>query len=49
MNLSRMKTPMFFCNSTTTVIDKLMGKVDGEPYRGKPDVRFDEGTKGRNV
>jgi hypothetical protein len=26
-----------------------MGKVIGEPYRGKPDVRFDEGTKGRKV
>jgi hypothetical protein len=26
-----------------------MGKVVGEPYRGKPDVRFDEGTKGRKV
>jgi hypothetical protein len=26
-----------------------MGKVVGEPYRGKPDVRFDEGTKGRMV
>jgi hypothetical protein len=24
-----------------------MGKVVGEPYRGKPDVRFDEGTNGR--
>jgi len=23
-----------------------MGKVVGEPYRGKPDIRFDEGTKG---
>jgi hypothetical protein len=23
-----------------------MGKVVGEPYRGKPDVRFDEGTEG---
>jgi hypothetical protein len=22
-----------------------MGKVVGEPYRGKPDVRFDEGAK----
>ncbi len=37
------------CNSTTTVTDKHMGKVVGEPYRGKPDVRFDEGTKGRKV
>jgi hypothetical protein len=26
-----------------------MGKVVGEPYRGKLDVRFDEGTKGRKV
>jgi hypothetical protein len=26
-----------------------MGKVVGEPYRGKPDVRFDEGAKGRKV
>jgi len=24
-----------------------MGKVVGEPYRGEPDVRFDEGTKGK--
>jgi hypothetical protein len=23
-----------------------MGKVVGEPYRGKPDVRFDEGAEG---
>ena len=30
--------------STTTVTDKCMGKVVGEPYRGKPDVRFDEGA-----
>jgi hypothetical protein len=30
------------------VTDKPMGKVAGEPYRGKPDVRFDEGTKGRH-
>jgi hypothetical protein len=22
------------------------GKVVGKPYRGKPDVRFDEGAKG---
>ena len=29
--------------------DKPMGKVVGEPYRGKPDVRSDEGTKGRKV
>jgi predicted fused transcriptional regulator/phosphomethylpyrimidine kinase len=26
-----------------------MGKVVGEPYRGKPDVRFDEGAKGKEV
>ena len=30
--------------STTTVTDKCTGKVVGEPYRGKPDVRFDEGA-----
>jgi hypothetical protein len=24
--------------------DKLMEKVVGEPYWGKPDVRFDEGA-----
>jgi hypothetical protein len=24
-----------------------MGKIVGEPYRGKPDVRFDEGAKGK--
>jgi len=24
-----------------------MGKVVGEPYRGKPDVRFDEGAEGK--
>ena len=35
------------CTSTTTVTDKPMGKVVGEPYRGEPDVRFDEGTKGK--
>jgi hypothetical protein len=35
------------CASTTTVTDKPMGKVVGEPYRGKPDLRFDEGTKGK--
>jgi hypothetical protein len=27
-----------------TVADTCTGKVVGEPYRGKPDVRFDEGT-----
>ena len=26
--------------STTKVTDKPMGKVVGEPYRGKPDVRL---------
>jgi hypothetical protein len=31
----------------TTIADKLAGKVVGEPYRGKPDVRFDEGTEGK--
>jgi len=35
------------CTSTTTVTDKPMGKVVGEPYRGKPDVRFDEGAEGK--
>jgi len=29
-----------------TVSDTSTGKVVGEPYPGKPDVRFDEGTKG---
>jgi hypothetical protein len=29
------------CASTTTVTDKLMEKVVGKPYRGKPDLRFD--------
>ena len=28
---------------TTTVADKHMGEDVGEPYRGKPDVQFDEG------
>jgi len=32
------------CVSTTTVADKRTGKVVGKPYRGKPDVRFDEGA-----
>ena len=32
--------------STTTVADKPTGKVVGKPYRGKLDVRFDEGTGG---
>lgn len=27
--------------------DKHTGKIVGEPYRGKPDVRFDEGAEGR--
>ena len=31
------------------VTDKHMGKIVGEPYRGKPDVRFDEGAKGKKV
>jgi hypothetical protein len=35
------------CASTTRVTDKRMGKVVGEPYRGKPDVRFDEGAAGK--
>lgn len=26
-----------------SIADKRMVKVVGEPYRGKPDVRFDEG------
>jgi len=26
-----------------------MGKIVGEPYRGKPDVRFDEGAEGMKV
>ena len=33
-------------SSTTTVTDKLAGKVVGKPYWGKPDVRFDEGAGG---
>jgi len=32
------------CVSTTTVADKLTGKVVGKPSWGKPDVRFDEGA-----
>jgi hypothetical protein len=32
--------------STTTVADKLTGKVVGKPYWGEPDVRFDEGAEG---
>jgi hypothetical protein len=35
---------VLICVSTTTVADKLTGKVVGKPYRGKPDVRFDEGA-----
>jgi len=31
------------------VTDKCMGKMVGEPYRGKPDVRFDEGAEGRRL
>jgi len=31
--------------ATTTVADKPMEKIVGEPYRGKPDVRFDEGAE----
>jgi len=31
----------------TTIADKLTKKIVGEPYRGKPDVRFDEGAEGR--
>ena len=37
------------CTLTTTVTDKFMGKVIGEPYRGKLDVRFDEVTKGKKT
>jgi hypothetical protein len=33
----------------TTIADKLTEKVVGEPYRGKPDVRFDEGAKGTGM
>jgi hypothetical protein len=32
---------------TVTVADKPTGKVVGEPYRGEPDVRFDERAEGR--
>ena len=35
--------------STTTVTDKRMGKVVGEPCRGEPDARFDEGAKGKKT
>ena len=31
---------------TATVADKHTRKVIGEPSRGEPDVRFDEGTGG---
>jgi len=31
----------------TTIADKLTVKVVGEPERGEPDFRFDEGTEGR--
>ena len=27
--------------------DNHMGRLVGEPYRGEPDVRFDEGAEGR--
>ncbi len=30
----------------TTIIDKHTENVVGKPYRGEPDVRFDEGAKG---
>jgi len=30
----------------TTIADKLTVKVVGEPERGEPDFRFDEGAKG---
>ncbi len=33
-------------DSTATVADKHAGKVVGEPYRGTPDFRFDEGAGG---
>ena len=32
---------------TATVADKPTGKVVGEPYRGEPDVRFDERAEGK--
>ena len=32
--------------SMTTITDKLAENVVGKPYRGEPDVRFDEGIKG---
>ena len=35
--------------STTTVSDKRMVNVIGKPYRGEPDVRFDEGSKGMRL
>ena len=35
------------CTSMTTVIDKYTREILGEPYRGKPDLRFDKGTAGR--
>ena len=31
------------------VTDEHMGKIIGEPYRGKPDVRLDEGGKGKDT
>ena len=30
----------------TTITDKHTENVIGKPYRGKPDVRFDEGVEG---
>ena len=30
----------------TTITDKHTENVVGKPYRGKPDVRFDEGVEG---
>ena len=35
--------------STTTVTDKRMGKVVGEPYWEKTDVRFDERAEGMRL
>lgn len=36
-----------YATSTTKVTDKVMVNVIGKPYRGEPDVRFDEGAKGK--
>ena len=41
------RSMVFLEDSTTKVADKLMEKVVGKPYWGKPDVRFDEGAEGR--